>query len=248
VPYVPNAWEYGRRLDESRLRLCVDTRDGAWEVDRDIGVAIAGALLLEPVIHEVKSGPAVDVLDQLYRVMLQNCAVHLGFKLLPGAYPDWLTLTREYYRASYVFITSEPEWQALADVPRSEPIASTLGTRADYRLTSYLLALGEDERWARFPYGTPAQTLAALQDGTVKVALTWEPSLWADHRNEPGAAALHVIDPDPLPASEEAVGAVVLARETYLRARIDEAIAALVADGTIAGILAHHDFPARAAE
>jgi polar amino acid transport system substrate-binding protein len=42
------------------------------------------------------------------------------------------------------------------------------------------------------------------------------------------------------------VGAVLLAGETFLRAALDEAIAALSRDGTIDAILESHAFPARA--
>lgn len=246
VPHFPEDYKYGRRFDESRLRLCVDTRDTSWQVAREIGEAISAALLLEPVVHEVRTGRVVESLDELYRVMLQNCAVHMGFRLVPGAYPEWLTLTRPYYTARYAFVTSHPDWQSLSDVPWSEPIASTLGSRADYRLTSYILSLPAGERWQRFPFGTNQQTLDALTDGTAQVALLWEPVLWAARQADPDAyAGIRAIAANPLPESEEGVGAVVLARETFLRTSIDQAIAALAADGTIAAILERHDFPGR---
>ena len=41
-------------------------------------------------------------LDNLYRVFLETCDVFLGFKLISDAYPHWITITRPYYRASYV--------------------------------------------------------------------------------------------------------------------------------------------------
>ena len=40
------------------------------------------------------------------------------------------------------------------------------------------------------------------------------------------------------------VGALLLSNDTFLRTAVDEAIAALSADGTIAAILEQHDFPA----
>lgn len=245
VPFVPEQWKYGVRSDESRLRLCVDTRDDGWEVARDIGEAIAGALLLEPVIFEVRDGPVAEELDEVYKVMLRNCAVHMDFKLLPGAYPQWLMPTRPYYLARYVFVTTDPGWRSLGDAPAGTPIASTLGTRADYRLSSYLLAQSSASRWRRFPVGTSAQTLALVLDGTAPLGLVWEPSLWAAGQADPAYEALRVIGSAPLPESDEGVGAVVLARETFLRASIDEAITALSADGTLAAILEDHGFPGR---
>jgi polar amino acid transport system substrate-binding protein len=61
---------------------------------------------------------------------------------------------------------------------------------------------------------------------------------------DPAFAKLRIIAPKPLPASSQDVGAVMLARETYLRANVDQAIAALTADGTIESILKGFGFPA----
>ncbi len=55
-----------------------------------------------------------------------------------------------------------------------------------------------------------------------------------------------MIDPNPLPPTTLGVGALLLADETFLRTAVDEAIAALSADGTIAGILEMYAFPATA--
>jgi polar amino acid transport system substrate-binding protein len=247
LPFVPDAWKFGRRTDEGRLRLCVDTRDAAWQVDREIGEALASALLLEPTVHEVRSGLAVQSLEDLYGLMLENCAVHLGFRLLPGAYPDWATLTRPYYEASYVFVTAEPGWNSLADIPRSEAVATMVGTRADLRFTSYILGLREGRRWQRFPTGQNELALQAVRDGTAAAALVWEPALWALQQDDESYADLRAIAADPLPETFEGVGGVVLSRETYLRNGLDEAIRALSVDGTIARILERHDFPAEVA-
>ena len=55
-----------------------------------------------------------------------------------------------------------------------------------------------------------------------------------------------MIDPNPLPPTTLGVGALMLANETFLRTALDEAIAALSEDGTIAGILEKYGFPATA--
>lgn len=248
LPFVSNEWTFGRRTDEARLRFCVDARDPEWQVAREIGEAVAGALLLEPVVHEITTGRNVEELDELYGTMLEHCSVHMGFKLLPGAYPQWLTVTRPYYNAAYVFVTDNPEWDSLGEVPPGEPIASTMGTGADLRLISYLLALPADERWARFPMGTNAQTLEAVLDGVAPVALVWEPALWAARNDDPAYDTLRVIGSDPLPETVEGIGAAVLAGETFLRTSLDQAIAALSADGTIAEIIERHGLPAHVAQ
>ncbi len=95
--------------------------------------------------------------------------------------------------------------------------------------------------------GTNDAALEALHNGSVDVALVWAPSLWGKQKADPAYANLHVIDPNPLPPTVLGVGAVVLADQKFLRSAIDEAIAALTADGTIGQILESQNFPATAA-
>ena len=81
-------------------------------------------------------------LDYLYRVFLETCDVYLGFKLIPDAYPEWIKVTRPYYRASYVLAVTDPGWKSLADMPKSQAIGATIGTSADLRLIQYLHGSG----------------------------------------------------------------------------------------------------------
>ncbi len=246
VPYAPRHWTYGRRLDELQLRYCVDPRDPDWEVAGAIADAIALALLLEPQRYVVDRSYAIEDLTVVYGVMLEHCDVHMGFKLIPEGFPDWVTLTRPYYETQYVFVTADPDLHALADLEPGRPIAVTIGTSAQIRLVSYLMAVPAEDRWPAFPMGTDAMALDALLNGTVDVALVWAPSLWARQREDAAYADLRVIDPNPLPPTTLGVGALLLADETFLRTAVDEAIAALSADGTIAGILQMYEFPATA--
>ena len=83
-PYAPGHWTYGRRLDESQLRYCVDRRDPDWEVAGAIADAIAMGLLLEPQRYVVESKVVLEDITKVYGVMLEHCDVHMGFKLIPG--------------------------------------------------------------------------------------------------------------------------------------------------------------------
>ncbi len=183
-------------------------------------------------------------LDNIYRVFLETCDLFLGFKLIPDAYPQWLTVTRPYYRASYVFAGTNADWKSLADVPKSQAIGATIGTSADLRLIQYLQALPPKERWNRFPMSSDEFALRALLRGTVGVALVWAPALWALQMNDETFTKLRLIAPTPLPASTADVGAALLANETFLRSSVDQAIASLTADGTIRKIMSSSKFPA----
>jgi polar amino acid transport system substrate-binding protein len=244
TPYVQDEWKYGRRQDGASLHYCVDERDPDLPVAAKIGEAIAGALLLEPKQHAVGEDWSGEDIDQVYRVLLETCDVFLGFKLIADAYPDWLTITRGYYRASYIFVTADADWKSLADVPLSRVIGGTIGTSADIRLIQYLEALKPDKRWTHYPVASDEAALRDVVDGKLAAALVWAPSFWDLQKANPAFAKLRIIAPKPLPASSLDVGAVMLARETFLRANLDQAIVALTADGTIESILKGFGFPA----
>ncbi len=244
TPYVPDEWKYGRRQSGATLRYCLDTRDPDLPVARRIAQAIAEALLLEPKPYELGQISAGEDLDNLYRAFLETCDVFLGFKLIPDAYPQWLAVTRPYYRTSYVLVAGNAQWKSLADMPHSQAIGATIGTTADIRLIQYLQSLPADSQWSRFPIGSDELALRALARSAIGAALVWGPSFWALQPTDPAFAALHIIPSRPLPDSVVDVGATLLARETFLRSNIDQAIAALSADGTIQSILDSEKFPA----
>ncbi|PWK55129.1 polar amino acid transport system substrate-binding protein [Silicimonas algicola] len=244
-PSAPNQWTFGRRLDESQLRYCVDPRDPDWEVATAIADALAQGLLLEPQRYVIDSEYVSEDITKVYAILLEHCDIHMGFKLIPGSYSDWAMLTRAYYEADYVFVTADPDINALDDLAPTRPIGATLGTAAHIRLVSYLTALPAEERWPAFPMGTNDLALTSLLNGTVDVALVWAPTLWAKQREDSAYAGLRIIDPAPLPPTTLGVGAIMLSNETFLRAALDEAISALSADGTITDILAEYGFPAR---
>jgi polar amino acid transport system substrate-binding protein len=248
TPFVPDESKYGKRQDGAALNYCVDERDPDFPVAKEIGRAVAQALLLQPKEHAIGQNTVGEDIDNLYRVFLETCDVFLGFKLISDAYPQWLAITRPYYRTSYVLATTVPGWKSLADMPKSNAIGATIGTSADIRLIQYLQALPAEQRWSRFPMGSDELTLQALMRGTVSVALVWGPSFWALQKSDPAFAGLRLISLKPLPESAVGVGATLLANETFLRSSIDDAIASLVADGSIGAILDRNKFPATPAK
>ena len=248
-PWAYGQWTIGRQMDMSQFRYCVDPRDPDWEVAAAIADSIARGLLLEPVRYVVELGVvATDDITRIYQILLLHCDLHMGFKLIPQGYESWITLTRAYYETQYVFVATDPGVQALADVPRARPIGPTIGTMAHLGLISYLRTLPAAERWPTYPMANDNLALESLVNGTVAAAVVWAPTLWAKQRAEPAAyAGVHTIEPTPLQPTVLGVGALLLANQTFLRAAVDEAIAALTADGTIAEILEFYGFPARAA-
>lgn len=244
VPYVPNRQDYGRRADQYTLSYCIDPRDPAWRVDDAIAKAIADALLIEPKPTTIRDPRTQNDIDDLYFHLTADCDIYFGFKLLPQAYPDWLTITRPYYQVGYEYVAKNPDYKKVSDIPRSVPIGPTIGTAADFRLIRYLETLPADERWPRYPESSDQTALQDLVDGKIGAALVWAPSYAALAEDNPEFRSLHVIDSAPLPPTRVGVGAVLFAQNTFLRTSVDQAIASLASDGTIAEIIKKFDFPA----
>ena len=248
TPFVVDEWRFGTRETKAALRYCIDERDPDWPVARKIAAAVANALLLQAKEYLIGDDPrSTDMsgedLDDTYRTLIQHCDVFFGFKLVQDAYPGWVTITRPYYRSTYVYVASEPLWKSLGDMPTARPIGATIGTGADMRLTQYLLAVPADKRWDKYPMSSDEAALRAVMRGTTGVALVWAPALWALRKTDADIAKLHEIAPAPLPVSTADVGAILLSKQVFLRSNIDQAIASLTADGTIAGILKDENFP-----
>ena len=246
VPFANNQWNIGRRVDESKLRYCIDRRNPDWELAAEIVEAVAGALLLDPQRYEVESDFIIEDITRIYAIMLEHCDIHMGFKLTPGGYDNWITLTRSYYHAEYVFVTADPDLLALGNLEPTRAIGPTMGTSAHIRLISYIKTLSAEDRWPIYPMGTSDLVLKSLLNGTIDVGLLWGPTFWAKQLQDPAYAELHVIDPSPLPPTNLGVGALLLADKIFLRTAFDEAITALIEDGTIASILKKFHFPATA--
>lgn len=243
-PYAPGQWQIGRPLNQSDLRYCVDPRDPSWQVDGEIADAIAQILLLEPKRYVVPSQYTIEDFTKVYAILLQNCDVYMGFKLIPDGYPDWVTLTRAYDQIGYEFVTAKPEIHALADLPPGRPIAGTIGTTATIRVSAYSAALPIDKRWPVFPFNADDMALNSLLEGEADVAVVWAPSFWDKQQHDKAYAAFHAIDPNPLPPTTLGVGGLLLKQNTFLRSAIDQAISALIADGTIKSILDKYKYPA----
>jgi polar amino acid transport system substrate-binding protein len=249
TPFVVDEWRFGTRETNATLNYCIDARDPDWPVAREIAAAVAAALLLRANEHLIGDDPRTadmsgEDMDDTYRLLIQHCDVAFGFKLVPDAYPAWLTITRPYYRAAYVYVTVDPTWKSLGDMPVTRAIGATIGTSADLRLSQYILAVPAGQRWDKYPMASDEAALRAVINGTTGAALVWAPALWALRKKEPAFAKSREIQPAPLPVSTADVGAILLSKQSFLRSSIDQAIASLTKDGTIAGILRQADFPA----
>jgi polar amino acid transport system substrate-binding protein len=251
TPFVVDEWRFGTHETNAALTYCIDARDPDQPVARKIAAAIAAALLLEAKEYVIGDDPRTEDmsgedLDDTYRTLLQHCDVFFGFKLVPDAYPEWLTITRPYYRSTYVYVAADPAWKSLGDMPATRAIGATVGTSADMRLSQYLLAVRANKRWDKYPMSSDEAAVRAVISGTTGAALVWAPALWALRKSDAVVAKLPEMAPSPLPVSTADVGAILLSKQAFLRSSLDQAIASLTADGTIAAILKEEGFPGTA--
>jgi polar amino acid transport system substrate-binding protein len=248
TPFVVDQWRFGTHEATAELSYCIDARDPDWPVARRIAGAVAAALLLQPKEHLIGDDPRTadmsgEDMDDTYRLLIQHCDVVFGFKLVPDAYPAWLTITRPYYRGTYLYVATDPSWAALSDMPAGRAIGATIGTGADMRLSQYLLAVPAGKRWDKYPMSSDEAALRSVLNGTTGAALVWGPALWSLRKTDAAFSKLRQIEPNPLPVSTADVGAILLSKQAFLRSSIDQAIASLTKDGTITGILTDEKFP-----
>jgi len=248
TPFVVDEWRFGTHETNATLSYCIDARDPDWPVAREVAAAVAAALLLQAKEYLIGDDPRTadmsgEDLDDTYRLLIQHCDVVFGFKLVADAYPAWLTITRPYYRAAYLYVTADRSLRSLGDMPVTRAVGATIGTSADMRLSQYLLAIPSGQRWDKYPMASDEAALRAVIDGTTGAALVWAPALWALRQKDPALKTLRDIKPTPLPVSTADVGAILLSKQSFLRSSIDQAIDSLTKDGTISGILKDHQFP-----
>ncbi|HEV7719217.1 MAG TPA: hypothetical protein VGO70_09615 [Arsenicitalea sp.] len=239
------------RLQGDQITFCLDRASPGAPLDEKVGQAIADALLVKPVFTDAPSGFPIDAggyLAELKIEMSNSCDVLLGISLQPNfPYPDWATPTRAYVDIPFVLAVTNPNYKSLADLPRTQPIGTALGSVGEYTFITYSLQQAVDQRWRRLPYADPVLMLKRVKDGTLGGMVLWQPTLAKITNGDPAAAGVRIIPTDPVPASSVQVAALVSSRDSFLRTQIDDAINSLIGDGTIQSLLDQAKFTGKPA-
>jgi len=226
------------RQQGEAIRFCVWPQSPLVEFDRAVAAELAAIQLLEPQVFEVPVAHVgtQDLFEQqLFIDLMDNCDAAMGTSLDWKPLPQWLTITRPYVEIPQVLVARAPGVDSLSDLPTGARLGSVLFTQADMGLVTALQQWPAAQRPVRIPFGTPAEVLAAVQDGVVAAGIVPAPALVAQ-AGEPLPAAI-LVEPTIPPV---AFGMALLSRERYLGQVLDQAIAALVADGTLARLMAEH--------
>lgn len=234
VPFVPPEFYNSIRPDfGNSLPLCLLPESTTEPQDRQAAEDIARMLLLEPQVVEMDAD--MDMLDEtgiwpvIFEELAESCVGVMGVQIIPGEMmPEWMTLSRPYFEAPYVLLTTEPGIDTLADLPPGTRLGVPLFTPIDTEVMTVIAAGGEFADIRRLPYDTPELMASLMRAGEFDAAIVWEP-----HLDLPELQPLDFFDHKasvaPLRQDSRAVAVLLRSQDEMLRTMIDDAIAALEA-------------------
>lgn len=229
------------RSDDGTISYCIDDRIPGWEVDRDIALAIADSLLLEPrfvyITEELgtRSQDYMGVPENVLFILLDDkCDAFAGMPIGDRiVHPEFVTPSPPYMTTHYVIASRVDGIDALADFEAED--SPRLGVPVQSPMTGSLAYYSPQTRIHVF------RNEAILLDGIiaekVPAGIFLETTLRAMLEENPDAPALSVHPATGLPGSEWLVGMLLLNNRTYMRELLSDGIRTLTADGTIDAIL-----------
>ena len=234
-----------RRLDGDRLQVCSDVTGKIRDFDRAVAQAIADALFLTPEFHEGFGGFPTSgdgFLDELQIAMTNRCDMMMGMTVQANSpFPDWAVLSRPYASLPYLLVVRD-DYAALTEIPRDRKLGTALSSMGERVFITWNQQQPEARRYVRLPYADMDLMTTRVADGSIAGMVIWAPVFAELQKTNPEADALHVSPLAPVPETMTRIGILMKARDTWLRSQIDQAIDALVADGTIAAIMAEFGY------
>jgi len=176
------------------------------------------------------------------QLLQQECDLILGEAVANNTVADDEELagkvlySRPYYGTGYLLVQRKngPKAQSLAELkgPRSRRLGTEAGSVADYSL--------RQRGYLRQLFRNQLATLKALSDGTIDHAYLWANAGWIVHVSP----ELNVeFAPDFVPVDHWNIAVAMRRGDDELKAKVDRALGVLIADGTIARVLAGYHVP-----
>lgn len=235
-----------RRQKGDSLTFCNDVNSRLRDFDRDIAQAIGDALFLKIDFKEGFGGFPLSgdgFLQELQIAMTNDCDVMMGLSVQEeSAFPEWAAMTRPYVSLPYVMAVTEPSWNSLADIPFDRKLGTAMQSIGELVYITWSQQQPKQSRWVRLPYADMDLMVKRVVDNSLGGILLWQPTYAQLKKNNPEAEGLRLVDTKPLPETYTKVGALVDARDSFLRTEIDQAIDALAADGTIGKIMEKYGY------
>lgn len=248
----PEEMSNTRRLAGDQINACFDRTSLGRAFDERVARAIGDALFLKVNVVEGFGGFPLSgdgFLDELTLAMNNTCDVFMGVAVSANSpFAEAFSITRPYASIPFVLAVANPDWQKLGDIPKDLRLGTAMASLGEMTYITWAQQQPEADRWIRLPYADFNKMTTRVLDGTIAGMILWQPALARLMGERSDAAALRVIANDPIPNAEVRVGALVSSRNTFLRSQIDEAIDALVADGTIDALMTEYGYQGRAGE
>ncbi|MCW5719527.1 MAG: transporter substrate-binding domain-containing protein [Devosia sp.] len=232
------------RQDGNSISFCYNPDGMMAPFERALAEAIGSVLLVEPQLvamanPRIPTNPLDYRLpyleDALFILLAEKCDVIMGY-VLASSVPDWLLLTRPYLSTGNLLITRQAGVTTLGELPLHQRIGTRSMSVSDNRLQSYLATLPQDQRWKRSTLYHNQRILEQLDSGEIGAAVIWEPALYFATDGDPEAAGYHLL-PLPFVDRRTDIGLATRSNNTYLNSTLGDAIAELIADGTLADMI-----------
>jgi len=166
--------EVRKRQEPNTLHYCVDARDPDFRSRARSAPHRIGAAAAAQGARDRRESGHRRISTISTASSSRTCDIYLGFKLIPDAYPDWLTVSRPIIGVSYVLAVTNPDGSRF----RHAAIASdreTIGTSADLRLIQYREHRREPALGRRFSMGTDEAALRSVLRRQAGAALVGRP-------------------------------------------------------------------------
>lgn len=239
-----------RRQAGDSINVCFDRTSLGRPFDEAVAKALGDALFLDVKVIEGFGGYPLNgdgFLDELTLAMNNTCDMFMGVSVSENSpVSEAFSITRPYATIPFVLAVKDPAWQSLNDIPKDQRLGTAMASMGEMNYIIWAQQRAKPESWVRLPYADPNLMATRVLDGTIAGMIVWQPVLARLQQERPEAAALRVIANSPIPDSEVRVGALVSSRNGFLRSQIDQAIDALVADGTLDALMKQFGYSGRA--
>lgn len=248
----PELFNNTRRVAGDSLNVCFDKTTLSRPFDEAIAQAIGEALFVEINVIDGFGGYPLNgegFIDELALAMNNTCDMFMGVSVsVNSPISDAFSITRPYSSVPFVVAVANPDYQSLSDIPKDQRLGTAMASLGELALINWNLQQPEDQRWKRLPYADPQLMATRVVDGTLGGMVLWQPVLARLQADFEETKSLRIIESSPLPESMVHVGALVSSRNNFLRDQVDQAIDALVADGTIDAIMEEFGYTGHAGE
>jgi polar amino acid transport system substrate-binding protein len=129
-------------------------------------------------------------------------------------------------------VAADENVQGLADIPADRRLGARVASYGFTAVQRYSATLPQEQRWQILPYGDIDLMVERVVDGTIGGMIIYGPT-FAKVMAEQPELDLHQFPLEPQTSARVNVGGIMLTTNTYLRSYVDEAIIALVEQGTI---------------